>query len=199
LKELLIFIKDFLISISNEVNDNGEKGIIYAFFILIGFVLFISPGYILMFIYKGNVASNSYIVLDLFSAIIIDSILFGVLFIIGLARGIRISKDPKEHIIYKDNILFDILITIILMGIISAVLIFVFAIISLNKINWISKIGIITFIVTAAILSIRYIYLWIRIFYKFIIGKIKYREAKEKNNKINKINNHLPDDDDDEI
>jgi small-conductance mechanosensitive channel len=199
LKELLNFIKDFLISISIEVNDNGEKGILYVVFILIGLVIFISPGYILIFFYKENMVSNDYIVLNLFSTIIIDSVFFGVLFIIGLARGIRIPKESKEHIVYNNDILIDMVITIILMGTISAILIFVFAIVRLNKINWTSKIGIITFIITTAILSLKYIYSWIRIYYRFIIGKVRYKKAKEKNNKVNQINNDLPDDDDDEI
>lgn len=199
MKELLNFTKDLFISISNEVNENGEKGTFYAIFILIGLILFISPGYILMFFYKENIVSINYILLNLFSSIIIDSILFGILFIIGLARGIRIPKESKENIVYKDNILINMVMTIILMGIISAILIFVFAIVRLNKINWISKIGITTFIITTAILSFKYICSWIRIYYRFITGKVKYKEAKEKNNKVNQINSDLPDDDEDEI
>lgn len=49
MKELLEFIKDFILSIGNEINDNEGKGLLSAFFILIGLILFISPGFILMF------------------------------------------------------------------------------------------------------------------------------------------------------
>ena len=52
MKELLEFIKDFILSIGNEINDNEGKGLLSAFFILIGLILFISPGFILMFFFN---------------------------------------------------------------------------------------------------------------------------------------------------
>lgn len=199
MKELLEFIKDFILSIGNEINDNEGKGLLSAFFILIGLILFISPGFILMFFFNDKVLVNNFISIDLFDIIIIDSIIFIILFVIGLARDIKVPENKEEDIEYEDNIIMNIIKTTGSMAIISIVLIVVFAVVNFRNINFILRVGIIALIITIILLNIRHIYTWIKVVTRFKKGKVSYKKAIKNNKKANEALNDLPDDDDDEI
>lgn len=199
LKELLIFIKDFITAINKEISENGGKAVIYSIFILIGGILFFSPGYVLIFFYKVNTLSNNCIAVNLINTLIIDSILFIIIFISGIIRGVKIPKESKGYIEYKESSLIDIVITMMLMSIISFVLIVTYILLSFNKYNYTVRIGIITLISTTGIVIFMYICKWIKIYYMFISGKIRYNSAVKKYDKANQINNDLMDDDNDNI
>ena len=199
MKELLEFIKDFILSIGNEINDNEGKGLLSAFFILIGLILFISPGFILMFFFNDKVLVNNFISIDLFNIIIIYSIIFIILFVIGLARDIKVPENKEEDIEYEDNIIMNIIKTTGSMAIISIVLIVVFAVVNFRNINFILRVGIIALIITIILLNIKHIYTWIKVVTRFKEGKVSYKKAIKNNKKANEALNDLPDDDDDEI
>ncbi|MCE9656251.1 hypothetical protein LPC13_13330 [Clostridium celatum] len=199
MKELLEFIKDFMISIGREINDNEGKGLLSTFFILIGLILFISPGCILMFFCNEKVLVNNFISTDLVNILIIDSIIFMVLFVIGLARNIKVPKDMQGNIVYKDDIIISIIKTIASMTIISIVLIVIFTVVNFENIDYVLKVGIITLIITIILLTIKHILTWVKLFYRFVTGKANYKKAKEYNKKAKEVLNNLPDDDDDEI
>ena len=175
------------------IKSNGVSG---SFFLKL---LCISPGFILMFFFNDKVLVNNFISIDLFDIIIIDSIIFIILFVIGLARDIKVPENKEEDIEYEDNIIMNIIKTTGSMAIISIVLIVVFAVVNFRNINFILRVGIIALIITIILLNIRHIYTWIKVVTRFKKGKVSYKKAIKNNKKANEALNDLPDDDDDEI
>lgn len=132
------------------------KGVIPILGVILGFLLFISPGYTLIFLYKRSLLMQDTVAINTVTILIINTLLFVVLFIIGAIRGIKEEKNATNEI----GIVYDIVVTLILMGAISSVLLTVYAVTELIFGDKQLRVGIITISITLAIIIFKYQFLW---------------------------------------
>lgn len=182
--------------IVDDLNKNNGKKVICSIFVFISILLFISPGYSLLYFFESDLLQDGNIVLNLLNILIIDSILFTFVYIMGLSRGIKMSSN-NEPIKYEYNTLFDIIITILLMGIISSVLFLSFIIMKIFEIDINIKLRIWIFVITTIVLSAKNIFNWIKMEYRYCKAIKDNNKAKKANREAKEENEDLPDDDDD--
>ena len=130
-----------------EFNDKGIKGIAPIICVILSALVFISPSYIFIVLYKIN----------LINVLIFDGLLFSVLFVIGSFRGIKIDEKTGKYV-DNSSLSKDIIITILLMGLISMCLIIVYGVSVIIQMNDKMIIGIITVGVTLGIIFTYYFF-----------------------------------------
>lgn len=187
--EFFLKLIDFIKDINNVINEKGVEEILPIILIIIAIVVYISPGYIILFLYNKH---SSFSLENIISMIIIDTMLFIVLFIIGLSRGITNEKDKKLK--YESKVLNDIQMTLVLMSVTSVILLFIYLIIRFVSGDYLIKIGLGVLICIVLLISIPYSYKWYKIFQR-------YRNAKQENKRLNTELEDMPninEDDEDE-
>lgn len=122
--ELLDCLCKLIKYLVNEVNEKGLKGIIPIIALSILGVMFASPSYLLIFFYKRSLFSEYNGFINIITIIILDVILFLVLFSICSYENIEVDDEGK-FVSKGNNLLKDISKTIYLMGLVSVLLVIV--------------------------------------------------------------------------
>ncbi|AIY82657.1 putative membrane protein [Clostridium baratii str. Sullivan] len=105
--------------LGKTLKEDGINGLIPIMTITILALIFISPSYILIFFYKRSLLIENNLIINIFTILILDTVLFFALFVVGSLRGIKKVNGKFEN---QGILLNDIVITIFLMGIISVAL-----------------------------------------------------------------------------
>ncbi|MBP3916968.1 hypothetical protein [Clostridium sp.] len=184
--EFFSMIMEFIKDINNQINEKGFEGILPAILIIIAILVYISPSYIIVFLYN----KHSYVSLEsIISILIMDTILFITLFIVGLSRGIINKKNMKVE--YDSKLLNEIQMTLVFMSIISAILLFIYLVIRFISGDYLIRIGLGVVVCSVVVISIPYLYKWYKIFQR-------YRNAKEENKRLNAELEDMPNINEDE-
>lgn len=139
----------------NQIEESGIKGLIPAISAIILALIFISPSYILIFFYERSLFSEYNLIINIMTVLILDTILFLVLFVIGSFRDIKINENGECE--DSGKLSKDIVITISLMGGVSVLLTIVYGICTIIKGNSNIAIGVITLAVILVIILVYYI------------------------------------------
>lgn len=148
-------IKDFCSWLVNIFEKSRIKGVIPIIFMFILGLTFISPSYIFINFYKIEIFLAFNLTFEnMLSIIILDVLLFWVLFAIGLFRDIELDKD--NNFINNGKLSKDVVMTIVLMGVVSICLVTVYGIFRIKGIGVSIKIGIRTLYITILSIAIFY-------------------------------------------
>lgn len=140
-----------------KFNDKGIKGIAPIICVILSALVFISPSYIFIVLYKINLFKQFNLIINIINVLIFDGLLFSVLFVIGSFRGIKIDEKTGKYV-DNSSLSKDIIITILLMGLISMCLIIVYGVSVIIQMNDKMIIGIITVGVTLGIIFTYYFF-----------------------------------------
>lgn len=157
----------------NEIKNKGIKGIVHLIYIIILALIFISPSYIFIFFYKINLFLEYNLIINIMIVLILDMLLFLVLFVIGSLRDIEV--DNKFKLIDNGKKSKDIVMTIVLMGVVSIVIILVYSVFLTNDWNINITIGVKTLGITLVVVFLNYVF---KIAIKILL--VVWNKRKEK-------------------
>lgn len=139
----------------NEIKNKGIKGIIPLISIIILALIFISPSYTFIFFYKRSLFLDYNLSINIMIVLILDMLLFLVLFVIGSLRDIEVND--KFKFIDNGKKFKDVIMTIVLMGVVSIVITLVYSGFLINGWNTNVTLGVKTLFITLAVTFLNYI------------------------------------------
>ena len=113
---------DYLVK---QINSKGVLGVTPLISIFILALIFISPAYLFILFYKREMYINYSVTINIVTVMILDMLLYLVLFFIGALRDIEVEIDEKYYPKFHDEgvLIKDVIMTIVLMGVVSIVII----------------------------------------------------------------------------
>lgn len=146
----------------NEVKNKGIKGIIPLLSIIILTLIFISPSYTFILFFKRSLFSDYKLIINIITVLILDIVLFLVLFVIGSLRDIdvvevELNGNKELKFIPNGTKTKDVIMTIILMGLVSIVMTLVYAVFLIKELDTNTTTGVITLCITLDIIFLGYI------------------------------------------
>lgn len=181
-ENFLMVLEKVLKYISSKIDNEGIKGIFPISVLIFLIIIFLSPGYILIFIYKVMESVNSNLIIDISTMIVLDVLLFFIIYVASLVMNIELDEENrlKEREI---NILFDIIRVVTILGGISVTLLTIYGVFLALDSSINVKVGLIS--LAALVVSIVAFY-GMRL--KRILKSVKLPSPKKALKTIKKIN-----------
>ncbi|MGG7058970.1 hypothetical protein ACQPUY_03395 [Clostridium nigeriense] len=181
-KSFLIILEKVLKCIISKIDNDGFKGIVPISAVIFLIIIFLSPGYILIFNFKIMQNINSNLIIDISTMIVLDVILFFIIYVASLVMNIEV--DEEKHLKESEiNIQFDIIKVVTIFGGISTVLFTIYGVILALESSINIKVGLISLAVLLASIIAFY---GMRL--KKIMKSVKLPSPKKAFKTIKKIN-----------
>lgn len=180
-ENFLMVLEKVLKYISSKIDNEGIKGIFTISVLIFLIIIFLSPGYILIFIYKVMESVNSNLIIDISTMIVLDVLLFFIIYLASLVVNIELDEENrlKEREI---NILFDIIRVVTILGGISVTLLTIYGVF----LAWDSSINVKVGLISLAVLVVSIVAFYgIRL--KKILKSVKLPSSKKALKTIKKI------------
>ena len=170
--------KNILIKLFNKFENESFMGLKKYFILFISIILFISPITIFNMTYGKGLFEGSYEYEKIILNLIINTLIFVILYIIGSVR------EAKE---VKNIEVFNIIMTLFLMGIISLGIIVSYYIYIFFTESTEFRIGIISLVLIILILVAYYSLKWVKLFKDLNNNINRYIEINDEENKEERI------------
>lgn len=155
-ENFLIVIEKVLKYISSKIDNGGIKGIFPISAVIFLTIIFLSPGYILIFIYKVMKSVNSNLIIDISTMTVLDVLLFFIIYVASIVMNIEITEEKglKEM---EANILFDIVRVVTILGGISTTLLTIYGVLLASDSSINVKVGLISLAVLVVLVVAFYV------------------------------------------
>lgn len=143
MENFLIILEKVLKYISSKINNEDIKGILQISVLIFLVIIFLSPGYILIFIYKVMERVNSNLMIDISTMLVLNVLLFFIIYVAGLVMNVELDEENrlKEKEI---NIFFDIIRVVTILGGISVTLLSIYGVFAFLDSSINVKVGLIS-------------------------------------------------------
>lgn len=175
-------------SILNMIDKKGAK---YVLLFVIGCIIFVSPSFLLLFLYNNSIFKAVGTLECGFFIIALSCIVFLIIFIIASIKNVDL-----DNFDYKGTIENDLLKSLFFMFLLSVTLLIGYLISELiysgiNKSNRLVFIGIVIFTIYIMLIGFRYAKLWIRVLCRIKDIEKKNKKLRIKREELNKKLNDL--------
>lgn len=172
-----------LVKLFNKFEKDGFLGVKKYFILFISIILFLSPITIFNMTYGKGLFEGSSEVEKIVYNLIVNTLIFIILYIIGSVRKIKNVKDV---------IAFNTCMTLFLMGVITLVISVSYNIYEFFKESAQFKLGILLLVLTVLIIIAYYTVKWVRLIRELIYKMDKYIKLKDDENQKGKIEKMKP-------